>query len=71
MKLKGRVTFRDLGAGAWVLEADDGKRYELRGVPGGSLSEGARVEVEGEVDAGSVSTAMAAPALRVKRWHQG
>jgi hypothetical protein len=68
MKLKGRVTFEDLGAGAWVLEAEDGKRYELRGVEGGKLSEGARVEVEGDLDAGAVSTAMAGPALRVKRW---
>jgi Protein of unknown function (DUF5818) len=69
MKVKGRVTFHDLGAGAWVLEAEDGKRYELRGVEGGRLSEGESVEVEGEVDAGSVSTAMVGPALRVKRWH--
>ncbi len=68
MKLRGRVTFQDLGAGAWVLEAEDGKRYELRGVDGGRLSEGARVEVEGEVDASSVSTAMVGPALRVKHW---
>jgi hypothetical protein len=69
MKMRGRVTFQDLGAGAWVLEAEDGKRYELRGVSTGSLSEGARVEVEGDLDAGSVSTAMAGPTLRVKRWN--
>jgi hypothetical protein len=69
MRLKGRLTFEDLGAGAWVLVSEDGKRYELRGVEGGKLSEGARVEVEGELDAGSVSTAMAGPALHVKRWH--
>jgi hypothetical protein len=68
MKLKGRVCFVDLGAGAWVLEADDGKRYELRATDRALLQEGARVEVEGEVDAGAVSTAMAGPALRVKRW---
>ena len=67
MKLKGRVTFQDLGAGAWVLEAEDGKRYELLGVDTGRLQEGGRVEVEGDLDAGAVSTAMAAPALRVKR----
>ncbi len=69
MKLTGRLTFEDLGAGAWVLVSEDGKRYELHGVAGDNLSEGARVEVEGELDKGSVSTAMAAPALRVKRWH--
>ena len=69
MKVKGRVTFLDLGAGAWVLEADDGKRYELHGGESGLLREGARVEVEGEVAAGAVSTSMVGPALRVTRWH--
>lgn len=68
MKLKGRVTFRDLGAGAWVLDAEDGKHYELRGIDETSLREGARVEVEGELDAGAASTSMVAPTLRVKRW---
>jgi hypothetical protein len=71
MKLKGRLTFMDMGAGAWVLVSEDGKRYELHGVESGKLSEGARVEVEGELDKGALSTAMAAPALRVKRWHSG
>jgi len=68
MKVKGRVTYQDFGAGAWVLEAEDGKRYQLQGVDGGKLSDGARVEVEGELDEGLLSTAMAGPALRVKRW---
>ncbi len=68
MKLKGRVTFLDLGAGAWVLESEDGKHYELLGIDAGRLAEGGRVEVEGELEAGAVSTAMAGPALRVKRW---
>jgi hypothetical protein len=68
MKLKGRVTFRDLGAGAWVLEAEDGTAYELHGADSGLLREGVRAEVEGDVDAGSVSTAMVGPALRVRRW---
>ena len=50
MKLKGRLTFEDMGAGAWVLVSEDGKRYELHGMEPGKLSEGARVEVEGELD---------------------
>ena len=71
MKLKGRLTFLDLGAGAWVLEAEDGRRYELHGVDRGALKEGARVQVEGDIDRAAVSTAMAGPALRVKRWTAG
>lgn len=68
MKVKGRVTFQDLGAGAWVLEGEDGKRYELRGVERQRLIAGTRVEIEGDLDAGSVSTSMVGPALRVTRW---
>ncbi len=71
MKLKGRVTFEDLGAGAWMLEAEDGKRYELAGVDGGRFKAGARVEVEGHLDAGAASTAMAGPIFRVKRVTSG
>lgn len=29
MKLTGTLVFRDLGAGAWVLQADDGTTYDL------------------------------------------
>jgi len=71
MKLKGRLSFADLGAGAWVLEAEDGNRYELLGLDAHGLKEGARVEVEGDVDRGAVSTAMAGPTLRVKRCKAG
>ncbi|HMK74277.1 MAG TPA: hypothetical protein VK454_13110 [Myxococcaceae bacterium] len=69
MKVKGRIAFADLGAGAWTLEADDGRRYQLLGAKGDLLREGAQVVVEGEVDTGAVSTAMAGPVLRVHRWH--
>jgi hypothetical protein len=69
MKVKGRLTFEDLGAGAWVLVSEDGKRYELQGVESGKLSEGARIEVEGDLDGGTASTSMAGPTLRVKRWN--
>jgi len=71
MKLKGHVSFADLGAGAWMLEAEDGKRYQLLGLDAQGLKEGARVEVEGDVDRGAVSTAMAGPSFRVKRWKAG
>ena len=69
MKVRGRITFGDLGAGAWLLEADDGRRYQLQGAQGELLHEGAQVVVEGEVDAGAVTTVMAGPVLRVRRLH--
>lgn len=69
MRVRGRITFRDLGAGAWTLEADDGRRYQLLGAEGELLREGARVMVEGDVEAGAVTTAMVGPVLRVRRLH--
>jgi hypothetical protein len=68
MKVQGRLIFEDLGAGAWMVEAEDGKRYQLLGVDTGGFKEGARVEIEGELDRGAVTTAMAGPVFRVKRW---
>ena len=45
--MKGKLVRSDLGGGGWVLEADDGKRYQLAGdVPKGL--DGRRVEVRGK-----------------------
>ena len=40
MKLKGRVTFEDFGAGAWILVSEDGKRYELQASPAANSRRG-------------------------------
>ena len=45
--MKGKLVRADLGGGGWILEADDGKRYQLAGdVPKGL--DGRRVEVRGK-----------------------
>jgi hypothetical protein len=66
MKLMGVVERIDLGAGAFVLKADDGKTYQLAGADRSMKKPGIRVEVEGDIDANAVSAAMAGPVLRVK-----
>jgi hypothetical protein len=49
--VKGTLVKADLGAGAWILEADDGKRYQLAGNVPKDLA-GRRVDVRGkEVEA--------------------
>lgn len=68
MKLSGKVERADVGGGAFVLVADDGRRYQLTGGDRGMKQIGARIEVEGEVDAGGVSVAMVGPILRVKSY---
>jgi len=64
---RGRVEKRDLEGGIWQLIADDGKRYTLVGSTSG-LQAGAKVEIEGEVEAGGgFGIGMAGPQLRVKK----
>lgn len=68
MKLKGRITFRDIETGVWVLEADDGRTYELAGGDRKIKKDGKRVEIDGDVDSGSASIAMVGPLLHVKSY---
>ena len=64
---RGRVEKRDLEGGIWQLVADDGKRYTLVGSTS-ALQAGAKVEIEGEVEAGGgFGIGMAGPQLRVKK----
>jgi cob(I)alamin adenosyltransferase len=67
MKVSGRVAFRDLEGGVWVLEGDDGQTYQLaddRRVQ----KDGKRIEVEGEVDSQAVGIGMVGPLLSVRRF---
>ena len=68
MRRKGRVVFEDLGAGVWLLDAEDGQRYELVGGDSGLYLQGQRVEVHGRLDLTAMSFGMAAPALKVERY---
>ena len=51
MNLEGKLIREDIGAGAWVLESTDGKRWLLDGdVPAGL--DGKQVRVEGRSSGG-------------------
>ena len=49
MKLTGMVKRTELEGGHWVLRTDKGDQYQLVGQVEG-LSDGARFEIEGNVD---------------------
>lgn len=66
--LAGKIAFRDIETGVWVLEADDGKTYLLAGGDRKIKKDGARIEAEGEVDADAVSFAMVGPRFVVKSY---
>jgi len=68
MKLSGRVSFREVEGGVWVLEADDGRTYQISGGNGRLRKSGQRIEVEGEVDSAALTVAMVGPVLKVKRY---
>lgn len=67
MKLDGKLEHSALEGGTWVLRASDGNTYQLSGFPKDLLQEGARVEVEGDVDKGAFTIGMMGSVLEVKK----
>ena len=68
MKLNGKIAFKDVETGVWVIEGDDGKTYQLAGGDRKLLKEGARVEADGEVDNDTLGIAMVGPRFVVKSY---
>ncbi len=68
MKLTGRVVFRDIETGVWVLEGDDGRTYQLAGGDRKIKKDGQRIEVEGSVDRGAMTIHMVGPVLNVEAY---
>ena len=62
--MKGKLVQDDLGTGVWVLEADDGRRFQLQGDVPDKLA-GKRVEVDGQ-ESGLFGFGMVGPTLKVK-----
>jgi cob(I)alamin adenosyltransferase len=65
MKLTGRVVFRDVEAGVWVLEGDDGRTYQLAGGDRKIKKDGQRIEVEGNVERDVMTIHMVGPVFNV------
>ena len=68
MKLTGKVVFRDIETGIWVLEGDDGKTYQLDGGDRKIKKDGGRIEADGEVVKGAVTIGMVGPVFRVSSY---
>lgn len=68
MKLTGKVAFRDVETGVWVLEGDDGRTYQLAGGDRHLKKDGRRIEVEGVVEEEAVTHAMVGPVLNVRAY---
>jgi cob(I)alamin adenosyltransferase len=68
MKISGKIGFKDIETGIWVLEGDDGKTYLLAGGDRKIKKDGARIEAEGDVDGSSMNVAMVGPRFVVKSY---
>lgn len=68
MKLSGRVVFRDVETGVWVLEGDDGTTYQLAGGDRKLKADGQRIEAEGDVDRDVLTSAMVGPVFNVSSY---
>ena len=64
----GVVIRSDLEGGLWMLKADDGQSYQLRGGDDALRKAGQRVTVEGAVDRGAMGIGMTGPYLDVSSW---
>ncbi len=65
MKVSGRIAYRDIATGVWVLEGDDGRTYQLAGGDRKIKKDGQRVEVDGQVDGDAMTAAMVGPVFNV------
>jgi hypothetical protein len=68
VRLRGRVVYRDLEGGVWVLEGEDGQRYQLAGGDRRIKRDGAAIEAEGEVEGEALTAAMVGPLFRVRTY---
>jgi 1,4-dihydroxy-2-naphthoyl-CoA synthase len=68
LKVSGKVAFRDVETGVWVLEGDDGQTYLLAGGDRKIKKDGSRIEAEGDLDKDSLNVAMVGPRFVVKSY---
>ncbi len=65
-KLRGTIRYNDLEGGHYQLVAEDGTTYELEGSDPLLAKDGARVEIDGQVDQNALSFTMTGPRLKVR-----
>lgn len=71
MQIKGKVVKESLEGGIWLLEGDDGKRYQLAGGDDKLLKDGQRATVKGDVDKNAMSFGMVGEIFKVKSYTLG
>lgn len=65
-KLTGTIRRSDLEGGLWILEAEDGDRYQLQGQVD-ALKDGARAAITGKVERSAFGIGMSGPIVTVTK----
>lgn len=68
MTVTGVIQRKGFGTGAWAIDADNGKSYELHNPPKELQEAGLKVKVEGEIRDDVMSFAMIGQILEVKQF---
>ncbi|MBE9010400.1 hypothetical protein IQ250_09305 [Pseudanabaenaceae cyanobacterium LEGE 13415] len=68
MTVTGVIQRKGFGTGAWAIDADNGKSYELHNPPKELQQAGLKVTIEGEIREDVMSFAMIGQILEVKQF---
>lgn len=67
MTIQGTLEHSALEGGAWVFRANDGNSYQLDGLPSNLEKDGAKLELEGNVDKGMMTIGMMGSVFQVSK----
>ena len=66
MKYSGVLEKSDLEGGVFVFKTDSGQQFYLEGLSASLLRDGAKLEIDGEVDKGMATIGMMGDTLKVR-----
>lgn len=67
MKISGTIRFVDINFGAWIIESDEGKKYEFdpESINEDLLEDGTRINLEAKIRDDIVSNNMLGPIIEI------
>ena len=65
MKIKGKIQYKEIGMGTWVLVGENGETYELYNPPSTLCQKNLQVTITGKIRNDVMSIAMVGPMLEV------
>jgi hypothetical protein len=66
MKIKGKIEFKEIGMGVWVLVSENGETYELYNPPSELYKENIQVEITGKIKENIMTIAMVGQVLEIE-----